>query len=79
MSQPDPPERKTGFRWSALAGAFFTLGILILLPSGLCTAVMLPSVFSSDPDALNAVLYVGMVAAVGAALVYVGIRLTERE
>ena len=40
---------------------------------------MLPSVFSSDPDALNAVLYVGMVAAVGAALVYVGIRLTERE
>jgi hypothetical protein len=71
-------------RWTGASIALFVLGLLILLPSGLCTAVLGVSALAeglatTDLSALFAVLFVGGVpAAIGAALVYAALRIRAR-
>lgn len=81
MSQPDSPDkRETNAAFSSAAGCALTaIGLLILIPSGLCTALMLPSVFTNGAVGISGVLGFGMAAAVGAALVYAGFKIGQRE
>jgi hypothetical protein len=79
MSQDTAPQQGKP-RWTGIAIALFVLGLLILVPSGLCTALIgLPFAFSSlgDADSQMAsmiLLFGGVPMALGAALVYAGLK-----
>ena len=84
MSQPTPPER-TGPRWTAISIALLILGLLILIPSGLCTALLGGSIIveglpSGDLSGIPiVVLYGGPPIAMGAALVWVAFKARRRD
>jgi hypothetical protein len=67
--------------WTAASIALFVLGLLILVPSGLCTAVVGGMVFVEglvDADLSGIVivlLYGGIPVAIGAALLYAALKL----
>jgi hypothetical protein len=71
-------------RWTAASIALFVLGLLILLPSGLCTAIfgaasLIEGLGTADLGALLAVLLTGGIpAAIGAALVYAAFKIRGR-
>jgi hypothetical protein len=82
MSQ-SPPETKP-LRWTGLAIALFVIGLLILVPSGLCTGLGL--LFALSPDGLAApsmfalvVTFGGVPMALGAVLVYAGLKSRRRD
>jgi len=79
MSNPDP-SRKTnsGGAASAVGCALTAIGLLILVPSGLCTMVLLPSVFTAGFARASDLLVVAVIAAAGAALVYAGYKVGTR-
>ena len=86
-SPPDLPKdlpRAPKPRWTFGAVALFVLGMLILVPSGLCTGVVgILSLFDSSSgfgEFLAIVLpFAGPPMAIGAALVYAGLKLRRPD
>jgi hypothetical protein len=84
MSQPDPPDQNKR-RWTGISIALFVIGLLILVPSGLCTALVgLPFAFggfaAGDSEMMFNILMIGIVPmAIGAALVYAGLKSRRRD
>jgi hypothetical protein len=84
MSQDSPPQQCKP-RWTFVSVALFVIGLLILIPSGLCTALIgLPFAFSSlggaDSQMASMILIFGVVPmALGAALVYAGLQSRRRD
>jgi hypothetical protein len=82
-SQTPPGEMRP--RWTGASIALFVLGLLIFLPSALCTLILGGySVFeafrTADLSGLFAMLMMGGVpAAIGAALVYAGLKIRRRN
>ena len=81
----NPQSLPTGTpHWTAASIALFVLGLLILVPSGLCTAVVGGMVFVeglADADLSGIVivlLYGGIPVAIGAALLYAALKLRHR-
>jgi hypothetical protein len=70
--------------WTAASIALFVLGLLILVPSGLCTAlvggmVFVEGVANADLSGVGIILiYGGIPAAIGAALVYAALKLRRQ-
>jgi hypothetical protein len=87
MAQPDPQTRTSRPRWTFISVALFILGLLILVPSGLCTAVfggmILVEPGGSAGELLSIVLMVLMFGvvpmAVGALLVWAGLKARPRD
>ena len=73
--QPPPPH------WTFISVALFVIGLLILIPSGLCTAVFgVMSLGEGDPSFLGMVLLFGVVPmAIGFGLLYAGLSLRRRD
>jgi hypothetical protein len=80
----DPPSVSQKKRWTFISISLFVIGLLILVPSGLCTAfVGLPLAFggfASDSEMMFNILMLGIVPmALGAALVYAGLKSRRRD
>lgn len=82
MSSPQPPPPKKP-HWTMLSVVLFVLGLLILIPSGLCTGLLgLPLLIgpSGDLSVLPLVLiYGGVPMALGVSLVLAGLRARRRD
>jgi hypothetical protein len=84
MSQQPPPPR-TRPRWTVISIALLILGLLILIPSGLCTALLGGSIIveglpNGDLSGIPIVLlYGGPPIAVGAALVWAAFKARRRD
>jgi len=71
--------------WTAASIALFVLGLLILVPSGLCTALVGGMIFveglaNADLSGIFVVLiYGGIPAAMGAALLYAALKLRRSD
>ena len=82
---PTPPPRSQGGtppnpHWTALSVALLVTGLLILVPSGLCTAVLGLPVLVYNPLALGMVALIGgLPIAVGALLVYAALKIRRRD
>jgi hypothetical protein len=87
MSQPDLEAQTSRPRWTLISVALFILGLLILVPSGLCTVVfggmILIEPGGSPGELLSIslmVLMFGVVPmAVGALLVWAGLKARPRD
>jgi hypothetical protein len=86
MSEPGPSkfDKNTRPRWTAGAVAVFALGLLIFIPSGLCTGIIgVLSLFDSATDFGEFLVIVlpvgGLPMVIGAALVYAGLKLRRRD
>jgi hypothetical protein len=84
MSQPETPSPRP--HWTALSVVLFVIGLLILVPSGLCTGIFgAVSLFGGGDvqeslAALLAILLYGAIPiAIGAVLVYAGLKARRRE
>jgi hypothetical protein len=83
MSEPNNEEqaRRRG-QLTAGGCALVALGLLILLPSGLCTAIMGYAVVTeglgNDLEGLNFLITFLVIALIGAALVYAGLRARKK-
>jgi hypothetical protein len=79
---PQEPARKNP-RWPAIGIALFVIGLLIVVPSGLCTALGMAVVLSQgmgDISMLGVVLtFGGVPMALGAVLVYAGWKSRRRD
>jgi hypothetical protein len=71
-------------RWTGISIALFVIGLLIVVPSGLCTALGL--VFALSPYGLTDVSMLGLVLtvggiplALGAVLVWAGLKARRRD
>jgi hypothetical protein len=96
MSEPDPAEDKplSGYKPAAKKAnpaevaktatgcALVALGLLILLPSGLCTAIlgiaMIADGFRDGPEMLNFLMLALVLTAIGAVIVYAGSKVGKR-
>ena len=88
MSQPEGPLSPASARphWTALSLVLFIIGLLILVPSGLCTGIGgIVALFGNDnvQDALAMLLmvlvYGALPVAIGAVLVYAGLKARRRD
>jgi hypothetical protein len=86
VSQSDPalppaPPQPARPHWTFISVALFVIGLLILIPSGLCTAVLgVMSLGGGDPSFLGIVLLVGVLPmAIGLGLVYAGLNTRRRD
>jgi hypothetical protein len=85
MSQPDPHLEPKRPRWTAGSMALFVIGLLILIPSGLCTALLggwmvLTSLSTVGISPVFTVLiFGGIPMALGASLVYAGLNSRRRS
>lgn len=83
MPEPDPvvsggPTSKP--HWTVLSVALFAIGLLILIPSGLCTALGIISMATTDPSFLGIVLlFGGTPIVIGVGLVFVGLKVRRRD
>ena len=84
MSQEQPTQRKP--RWTGESIALFVIGLLLLVPSGLCTTLVgLPFAFSgnfyaTDAGLIRVFLVFGFILiALGASLVYAGLKSRRRD
>lgn len=95
MSQTPAPRSKP--RWTGVSIALFVIGLLILVPSGLCSGMVLLSMLGSLPGypapgigpdhALSlffgnlyiVLIFGGVPMALGAVLVYSGLKSRRRE
>ena len=88
MSQPDPPQVQSP-RWPGIGIALFVIGLLILIPAGLCTVLvggfsLIEGISQGDfatlMSSLGIVLIVGgLPTAVGAVLVWAGLKMRRRD
>jgi hypothetical protein len=77
LTEPQPPLLPAGR--SAVGIALICIGLLILVPSGLCSAWFgLQSLTDSHGLALVVLVYGGPPMAIGAALLFVGLRLRRK-
>jgi hypothetical protein len=82
MTQPEQPPRR---HWTASAVALLVIGLLILVPSGLCTAFfgIMGILYGSGADALNtlseALVFGGPFVVVGALFVVLGFRARKQN
>ena len=91
MSQPEPRAENDRRRWTVIAVALLVIGLLILIPSGLCTAVFGGSILVeglTNPggtlrESLSIILLVllfgALPMAVGAVLVWAGFKARQRD
>jgi hypothetical protein len=87
MSQSDPRPQEDRPRWTFISVALFVLGLLILVPSGLCTVIfgglILVQPDGSPGELLSIILMVVMFGvvpmAVGALLVWAGLKARPRD
>ena len=83
MSEPSPSKKKRP-RWTAISIALLILGLLILIPSGLCTALLGGSIIAEglpngDLSGIPIVLlYGGPPVAMGASLVWAAFKARRR-
>lgn len=83
MTHESPPQQGKP-RWTGIAIALFVVGLLVLIPSGLCTGLGMIFALSpygrQDPSMVLMVLTFGAVPmAMGAALVYAGLKSRRRD
>jgi hypothetical protein len=83
MSQK-PPSDQGKPRWTGIAIALFVMGLLVLVPSGLCTGLGMIFALSpygrQDPSMVLMVLtFGGVPMAFGAFLVYAGLKSRRRD
>ena len=83
MPQRDPAESSTKPHWTVASVALFVIGLLILVPSGLCTAVGLvygiASLAVGDFSLLSMVLTIGGVpVALGIGLVVISLGMRRK-
>jgi hypothetical protein len=84
MSQPAPQPPKGRLRWTFISVALFVLGLLIIIPSGLCTAVMGSFMVAENPNPdpsgiLLLLLFGGIPMAAGAVLMWAGLKARTRD
>ena len=84
MSQSDPPPSARRYRWTFISVALFVLGLLILIPSGLCTAVMGSFMVAENPNfdpsgILLLLVFGGIPMAAGAVLMWAGLKARTRD
>ena len=72
MSQPDPQPLKSRPRWTVVSVALFAVGLLILIPTGLCAGLVgTLAIEEGDPSAILTILmFAGLPALVGGTLIY---------
>jgi hypothetical protein len=83
MSPETPPDQGKR-RWNGVSIAIFVLGLLILVPSGLCTGLGLVFALSPygirNPSMIGLSLTIGgLPMAIGIALVYAGLKSRRRD
>ena len=85
MSQPDLHDGKKP-RWTLISVALLVTGLLILVPSGLCTVLMGASIlvegtYLGEPRGMILVvlLFGGVPAVVGGVLVWAGFKARPRD
>ena len=68
---------------AAIGCALIAIGLLILLPSGLCTAIMgfaiITEGLGNDLEGLNFLITFLVIALIGAALVYAGMQARKKR
>jgi hypothetical protein len=82
MSQQPPFEQRPA-RWTFISIALFIIGLLILVPAGLCT-LTLGTLFLMDPSDAAAffgavLVFGGVPMAFGALLVWAGLKARSRD
>lgn len=86
MSPPDPQTQTARPRWTFISVALFILGLLILVPSGLCT-VAFGGMMLVEPGSSGEFLSIGLMVlmlgvapmAVGALLMWAGLKARPRQ
>jgi hypothetical protein len=86
VSQPDPTEtpKNSRLHWTVASVALLVIGLLIVVPSGLCTALGLTYVISTQRggDVSMAMMIVtmgGIPLAFGTALIFIGLKVRRRD
>ena len=82
MSQPEPSDvEQPKRRWNWVSVALFVIGLLILVPSGLCIGLGgIIALNMGNTSELAFVLMIGgLPAALGALLVWLGLATRQRE
>ena len=77
---PQPRAENTRPRWTLVSVALFVIGLLILIPTGLCAALVgILAVTEGDASAIGFILmFAGLPALVGGALIYAALKSRER-
>jgi hypothetical protein len=79
MSQESPFQHGKP-RWTAISVALFVIGLLILIPTGLCAALVgILAVAEGDASAIGFILmFAGLPALVGGVLIYAALKSRRR-
>ena len=80
MSQPDPHAPAGRPRWTLVSVALFVIGLLILVPAGLCVAFAgILGIIERDLSVLGFIaIFAPLPALVGGALIYTALKSRER-
>ena len=79
MSQPEQPGQKR--RWTLISVALFVMGLLILVPTGLCVALAgILAIGDSDLSVIPSILlFAALPMAVGGAMIYAALKERRRS